>query len=351
MARIEIVPGSISLIKMTDEEYFSNTFKDYISNSKLSLINPEEGGSFEKYNEGFKNKYSESFELGGAIHGVILQPDDYEIGKIYKPSGKLGVFADKVYPKIISLPNFNNIPIEIINTSSLEADYYANKMSKSRIETALSACIPYWEKRVKYEETLSEDLLKKQVYLSLQTFEKYTQCLNSIRSYGKIQEILYPQGLLEPIKYYNEYAILCEVDVITDSTTVRLKLKAKLDNFTINHEEQVITLNDLKTTGKPVNFFMGNKVRTFTEETGEQWVWYDGSFQTYHYYRQMGMYLWLLQCAVKEIYGLNYKSKVNMLVVETIPDYSCKVYPVNGKQIKAGLDEFKNLLLMVAHGK
>ena len=40
MAVIEIVPESIQLIKMTDEEYFSDKYKDYISNSKLGLLNP-----------------------------------------------------------------------------------------------------------------------------------------------------------------------------------------------------------------------------------------------------------------------------------------------------------------------
>ena len=59
------------------------------------------------------------------------------------------------------------------------------------------------------------------------------------------------------------------------------------------------------------------------------------------------MYLWLLQAAVREIYGLNYKSKANMLVVETIPEYNCKIFPVNGKHINFGLQEFKNLITLV----
>ena len=61
---LEIIPESIQLIKMTDEEYFSEKYKDYISNSKLSLIDPTAGGSPEKYLEGFKGSYNESFELG-----------------------------------------------------------------------------------------------------------------------------------------------------------------------------------------------------------------------------------------------------------------------------------------------
>jgi hypothetical protein len=39
-----------------------------------------------------------------------------------------------------------------------------------------------------------------------------------------------------------------------------------------------------------------------------------------------------------------------MVVVETIPDYKTKIFSVNGKQIKEGLDEFKKLLILVANG-
>ena len=59
----------------------------------------------------------------------------------------------------------------------------------------------------------------------------------------------------------------------------------------------------------------------------------------------------MVQCAVKELYGYSYKSKANMLVVETIPDFKCRVFPVNGTYIKSGLDEFKKLLVMVAEWK
>jgi len=61
---IEIIPDSIELVKMDDATYFSEQYKDYISNSKLSLINEDEGGSEEKFFSGFKSSFSDSFELG-----------------------------------------------------------------------------------------------------------------------------------------------------------------------------------------------------------------------------------------------------------------------------------------------
>ena len=43
---------TIHFVEMSDEEYFSEKYADYISNSKLALINPEQDGSPEIYLEG-----------------------------------------------------------------------------------------------------------------------------------------------------------------------------------------------------------------------------------------------------------------------------------------------------------
>jgi len=338
---IEIIPESIKLVKLTDERYFSKEYGDYVSNSKLGLIDPSEGGSLEKYKAGYSGDYNESFELGSSVHAMVLQPDEYHIAPIRKPTGKLGLFATKAFPFVVN----GTISKETIDKISIDADYYAGKMTDKRIETALNACEPYWKDRKEYEQLLKKGIDKEQIYLSTPMFEKYTQCMLGISENPKVEALLYPKGLLENAEVFNEYAIFAEVNVtLDDGKIVRLKLKSKLDNFTVNHETQELTLNDLKTTGKPVKYFMGNWVK----QPDDNKVWYDGSFQKYHYYRQMGMYFWLLACYYKHI-GINYKYKANMVVVETIPNYQTKIYSVDGKQIKKGLDEFKKLLILVAN--
>lgn len=341
MGKIEIIPDSIQLIKLTDQEYFSDKYKEYISNSRLGLLNPDEGGSIEKYNAGFQNKYSESFELGSAVHAMILQPDYYNVTNIYKPGGKLGQFADKVF-------QYENEGInrdEAIQKASIEADYYAGKLSEKRLATALSSCEPYWEERRVFESNL--DTTVDQIYLSSSMSEKFKQCMFGIESNKEIMQTLHPEGLIQPIESYNEYAILTDIKVTLDNEEVIiLKIKGKLDNFTINHDEQLITLNDVKTTGKPASFFMGNWVKL---EDKEEKVWYDGSFQHYHYYRQMATYLWLLDCALKATRNLNYALKANMLVVETTPDFKSRLCHVTQKQIKEGLSEFKKLIMILAN--
>ena len=43
LADIELTPilDSLQLLKITDEEYFSDKYKHYISNSRLGLLNPK----------------------------------------------------------------------------------------------------------------------------------------------------------------------------------------------------------------------------------------------------------------------------------------------------------------------
>jgi hypothetical protein len=180
---------------------------------------------------------------------------------------------------------------------------------------------------------------------------KLEQCLLGLSENPKFQQTLTPKGLLSDPEYYNEYAIFCTVLVTTDEFSIEVKIKGKLDNFTINHEDLLITLNDLKTTGKPAKFFMGNYVKEIGEDGESRQRWYNGSFQTYHYYRQMGLYLWLLQAALKQLHGYDYKLKANMLLVETIPNFKCAICPVNGKYITKGLNEFKSILLKIAEWK
>lgn len=340
MAEIHIRPGTIRLVKMTDEEYFAE--KDYISNSKLGLINPDEEGSFEKFESPIKSDYSESFALGSVIHASVLQPDYFDISDIDKPSGKLGLFAEEMYKlRSRGMSIHKAIPL-----ASERANYYAGKLTGARLKTALKTSIPFYLQRMKYEEKEGIE----PIFIPAAMRIKYNQCMLNLKNDPEVMGTLYPEGLLRPAEFYNEYAIFCEVDYVDTETgeCTIIKIKGKLDNFTINHETETLTLNDLKTTGKPVEYFMGNHVEVFNQETKQkETVWYNGSFQYYRYYRQMGIYIWLLLAAVKEIYGINYKPKCNMLVVETIPEFKCKVYPLNGKQINYGLEEFKKLLTLV----
>lgn len=343
MVEIEVIQDTIELIKMSDERYFSAEFKDYISNSRLGFINEEEGGSKEKFLTGFKSEYSDSFELGSAVHSIILQPESYYISEITKPSGKLGVFVEKLF----ALRQEKNFKIkDAIPEASLQADYYAGSLTPTRWKTAFAKGFDYYKHRYNLRNKIEEKL---PLYLSDSIKAKAKTCIAEIYNNPKFIEKLTPT---ETKTCFNEYAIFCEVEVRIDGVSHRIKIKGKLDNFTIDTENRVVTLNDLKTSGKPAKFFMGNMVKELNELGEKVDRWYNGSFQTYHYYRQIALYAWLLQNALKVYYDIEgYKLEVNMLVVETTPNFKSGVFKVKNSHIKQGLNEFKSLITKVVEWK
>ena len=155
IAEIIIIPSTFKLIKISDEEYFSEKYKDYISNSRLSLIDPTEGGSREKYDEGYSGGFSSSYELGSAVHASVLQPEFYNISNLNKPSGKLGVFTEDVY----KFRQEGMSIIEAINAASNTADYYNGKMTPSRIKSALKSAIPFYINRLQVKEVSGKQTL------------------------------------------------------------------------------------------------------------------------------------------------------------------------------------------------
>ena len=92
---------------------------------------------------------------------------------------------------------------------------------------------------------------------------------------------------------------------------------------------------------------MGNTVKNIDENGEETEIFYEGSFQKYKYYRQLAIYLWLLQNAFNQD-GKKYSFSTNILLVETLPNFKTKVCPVSSSYIKKGLKEFKDLLILVA---
>ena len=332
MIYLEIIPESIEIKRISDLEYFSDKYEDFISNSQLSLINPEEGGSVEKFHQGFLSSFNDSFEVGVAVHSALLQPDDFIIADIRKPSGKLGLFAQNVF----KYRQLGNSLEDSIKFSSDESDYYKGKLSEKRLKTAIKSSLEFYLQRINYNENITKETL----YLSENNFIKYSECMNSINK-SNFNSILYPEGFISPAEFYNEHAIFAEIK-LTGDINKNLKIKGKLDNYTIDHEKELVTLNDIKTTGRKADYFMGNHIY---DETGNK-VWIPGSFEKYRYYRQSAMYMWMLQNALNKP---NYKYNCNILVVETFPDYNTQVNKITNGWIQKGLKEFKELIILVAN--
>lgn len=314
-----------------DEIYFSEKYSGYVSNSRLSRINPDQDGSPEKFFNQTLGIYTDSIVFGSAIHELVLQPESFELNEFAnRPTAKAGFMADEVFK---TYKNNGNI-IEAIYKASNKIGYYKDKLTENKINKLIEQCTPYWQDRLKFEQNNTSD--KIQIYLDPKSRERLKSCLNAVYKNNAIKDLLNPKGIIEDPEYGYEKAILLDVEVTFDDSSIKpfiLRLKSKLDNYTIDRENNTILVNDLKTHGAILPEF-------------------DNAVDKYHYYREMAMYSWLLSMVAKKYYNMdNPTIKSNFLVVQTIPEFYTKVSPMTSKLFNLGFDEFKRLLKLVAFYK
>lgn len=302
--KVELVPGSVQRLTMDDATYFGPLYKDYVSNSKLALICPEQDGHPKKYSEGFKKPTVASFfDLGSAVHQLTLEPEIYKLSRLKKPGGKLANLCQEFEKltresgdyenliKTIDPADFVNVIkqdpdlLKLLHQASQNADYYAknskeDKLAKT-IETGLENMWFYF--KANKPKTSKEG--KSFIYLDKTNQAKCDKCIASVEANEDIQKALRWN------ESYNEDVIVAEVKISfpkdfnglmfedEDMHSVNLKLKMKADNWTIDHDKKEFVLNDLKTTGKDVTKFMGYNY---------DGKFYQGSWDNFHYSRQMG---------------------------------------------------------------
>ena len=339
--KIQIAPllDTLRLQKIDDEEYFSEKYNGYISNSRLSLINPNQDNDPKAFFEGLSkhNKYSDALIFGSAVHELTLQPELFSLCEcVDRPTAKAGFMADELWRSFIKNGEYTDE--DIINASN-KIDYYKGKMNEDRIAVIREKCNSYFNQRKDYEQSELFNKTKTPIYLDPKSRERLSGCLEALAKDKSIQSLLNPEGLLQDPISENEQAILLDVLVKVPSELLSnnekseftLRIKAKLDNYTIDNETDTIVVNDVKTIGKIVSEFENN-------------------FEKFHYFRELGLYCWLLSLVVKKYYNMdNPTIQSNCLVVSTIPNYYTKVYKVNKIDFTKGWEEFKFLLKLAAY--
>lgn len=233
--------------------------------------------------------------------------------------------ADELYPTI---RKFEKLEDEDVIQASNKIVYYKDKMDKVKIDNVLEKCAEYWSGRANYEEFSNTP---GPIYLDASSRTKLNECLNSVKRNKQIQALLHPKDFFEEPIVMNEATLVMDVKVTIDNNSIILKLKSKIDNFTFDRNSLSLTLNDLKTTGHYLTKF-------------------EESFKQYRYYRQMGMYSWMLTQYIRKEYSkIPITNRANMLVVSTVPQYYSGVYKVKNSDIRDGFKEFIKLLKMVAY--
>ena len=328
LSEIKLTPllDTLQLVKISDAEYFSPKYGECISNSRLGLLNPRQGGSPESFFTGFKDEgFISSLVIGSAVHELVLQNESFELAPaLGKPTAKMGAMADELYPVWLKHP----IRTSDITEASNKINYYKGKLTPDRIKQVNEQCIPYWKARKKLVSNSNKEL----IYLDDKSRDTVYNCVEALTNNPQVQELLHPSGLIDAPISLNENALLLDVQAeCPNGKTFIMHLKAKLDNFTIDLESDTVVVNDVKTIGKVVSEI-------------------DSNISKYHYSRELAMYLFLLRLYVIKEYGIeNPTMKANYLVVSTVPQYYTKVRAMTKKECYARLHEFRTLLRYAAY--
>lgn len=329
LSQIKIIPiiDSIRMLNISDKEYFGDSYSNYISNSRLNLLKEEYNGSPDKFFQGLKlnTQYSDSLLFGSAIHELVLQPESFFIvPNVDRPTAKAGMMADELYRPDGKIPTY-----ESIKKASEKIDYYKSSMNTAKAEELKQKCKEYWKARSEFEQSNTEN--KEPIYLADKDKVKLNNCLEALNKDSNIQKLLHPKGITEDPIYGYERTFLMDVRIeAPDNEPFILHLKSKLDNFIIDKENNTIIVNDLKTTGRYISDF-------------------EGAINRFSYNREMAMYSWLLCLYAKKEYNIQSPIiKSNFLVVETIPNYYTKVFPMTKSLFKNGIKEFSHLLKLAA---
>jgi hypothetical protein len=322
--QIKITPllDTLKLEDIDDDVYFKQYSKEYISNSRLGVLKKD---GVKVFFEGIPQIYNPSFETGTLIHENVLEPEKYEVIEgVFKPTAKAGLMADALYKSDGTTPTDDEI-----KSMSYKIGYYKDKLTSNRLKEFRDKAEPYWRDRFLFEQSnpLGE---KKRIFTDEKNYNLLVNCLKTLNENKDIQKLLHPSGLVEEPIVGNERTILMDIEMKVPDYEPRIyHLKAKLDNFSIDTEEKIITVNDLKTTSRPA-------------------VQFDPTF--FSYQREIAFYSYLLKQIAKKYYNVeNPNIKGNFLVVSTIPEYNTLVYPMTPKLFMSGWKEVLYLLKTVAY--
>lgn len=344
---INFIPNTTQLFNMTDEQYFGNGLPDHISNSKMGLINPAEGGSTNKYLNGFGEQKSEALQLGSAVHQLILEKDNYKLADVVVPSDSLRKIATLTH----KLTTREDNPLEFDDALEIAIttyNYYKGNCKKGsgRYNSLVKGIQDY------YSYLCGNNDKEGLILLPPDLKERCLNALAAIENNINFEKLLNPKLSLtthnDDIESFNEYVMTCSIDY----KGFIYHLKLKIDNFTINHTKKHVTLNDLKTTSFRIDNFMGSDGVAMVSNTADGFsigpVKIHGSFQKYHYYRQMYMYSTILKQWIKEHLEDEYTFETNMLVVETA-GYKPKaeVFSVSDYWMGEGEKEFDFLFELI----
>lgn len=294
-----------------------------VSNSSLSALNPDQGGSlikFRSFLEGEREKETTpSLTFGSYVHNWIENPDEFAIADFDKPSETICKMLEDMYRQGGDIMD----PETVLHHAAL-FNYGQSWKEETRISKILEA-------GRKYFGWLKESNGK--VVLSAADKELLVNVQNALMKNSDIYDVIMDDKLKREHEIYFDFP-----GVRSDNALVKIPCKALLD---ITDGESVIY--DTKTTSKYLSKFFAYKA-PIIGSNGLEYEIRSGAYTSYRYYRQLSFYNTALQLG----YNLSTPAKCNIIVIETTPPYECGIYELPSKDMHFGHKEVREILSQIA---
>lgn len=313
---------------MEENEYYS---KPGISNSSLSAINPEQGGTPRRYkryiiDRDSDNAESPSLKNGKIIHKYMEDPAMFKIDDLNKPSAMMSGWVESVFKHIGSLDvDKGSEPLRKLVLSKRGSCYHKMIDEDKLWAKFIKEGFEYLRTLVKGDEgkfviTAAEKLI-------------ILGAVDGIRANPKARELLFADGEEFDDYAVSELAIYWEIR-ISDLTPIPLECKSLIDRVKISPRTGQVQLIDGKTTSKPGLMF-------------------HESMRKFRYYRQLAFYTEALRYYLSEEHPEyppeHWTFSWFIVSVETYGMYECFVYEVDEQWIDEGELEYLSLLAKIEY--
>lgn len=305
-----------------------------ISNSSLSYIDPNKGGSpqnFLSFFDSAEEKERSYYRMGSLIHKWAEDREAFTIGEVDKPSDKLGEVADACLAYITSTGDIS-IELEDLILEACRSIGWNRKWGDDAIKkNACPSIKPYLEEIVKAENA-------HKIYLTKKESEVVSCCVESIEKHPLAKELLFMQDtdfsdvkVYKELEIYWEYSIPVDNVVASESNPIVCQFKAKLDSLVIDFDKKKIIYTDPKTSSKGAY--------NFSE-----------SFEEYEYYRQLSFYRWAIKkwCKTNNIDITDFSWKFYNIVIETNKLFQVVVYEISNRWLEKGMQKYISLVKRIA---
>ena len=318
----------------TDKNYFDvgSPVKPVLSNSGGSALNPIEGGSPKQFIEFLKGnkekKVSRALDTGSLFHEWLRNPADFIEDDGTKPKPGEAALVEGVFEAANQVAGgiaWSDLTSDLILKVRNDIKYNSNYLD----DTVLKKFQECWA----YYDFLSVAAKSGKVMLDKVEKEKMSEMETNLKAHHLANELLFrtTDGIdhfEEEDVYWYEEVVIPEllIDDAAEKRTMRIPCKGRMDDFSLDHDHRLVTLNDVKTS-------------RFHPAA------YQKSFEQYFVYRQLAHYFNGIHefCKARDIDISGWNWHFNIIVAQTTDLYEVMVRSVPRIWVSRGVSQMQRL--------